>query len=68
MSKKEFNPPYTEIEIDCFPEPEWKETLDLFFRSLTEMGGALNKSSDLSIEGGAGFHWKLKITAKGEWV
>jgi len=59
---------YSEIEIDLFPNADWEIILQNFLRSLKDMAIALEQSSDMSAEGGAGFAWELKITAKGKWI
>lgn len=58
---------YSSIEIDGYPDDESIDILSQYLDSLQLMAKSLNKSSEISIEGGAGFSWKIKITAEGEW-
>jgi len=65
MEEKEI---YTELEIDYYPDKESIQTVIQFLQSLQQMSKALNKSSEIAIEGGAGFNWELKIMARGKWT
>jgi hypothetical protein len=65
MQKKEI---YTELEIDFYPNEDSRNTIMRFLRSLKLMAESLNKSSEIAINGGAGFAWEVKITAKGSWT
>jgi len=64
----EDKPIYSELEIDCFPDKESIQTITQFLQSLKQMAEALNKSSEIAVDGGAGFSWRIKITAEGEWT
>lgn len=64
MQEKEI---YTELELDFYPDKDSIDTVVQFLESLKLMSKSLNKSSEIALEGGAGFYWELKITAKGEW-
>jgi len=59
---------YSSIEIDSYPDDEDMYVLSQYLESLQLMAKSLNKSSEISIEGGASFSWKIKITAEGEWA
>lgn len=58
---------YTEVEIDGYPDKDSIDTVAQFLESLKLMSKSLNESSEIAMEGGAGFSWELKITAKGNW-
>jgi len=58
---------YVELEIDYYPDKDSVDIVVQFLQSLQQMSKALNKSSEIAIDGGAGFAWKLKIVAKGTW-
>ena len=64
---KKMRQEYSKIEVDFFPDGKSEEIIYQFLSSLRQMAEALEKSSEESINGGAGFNWKIKITAKGEW-
>jgi len=64
----EDKPIYSELEIDYFPDKDSIQTIAQFLQSLKQMAQALNKSSEIAVDGGAGFSWKIKITAFGQWV
>ena len=59
---------YSSIEIDGYPDNETLYILSQYLESLQLMAKSLNKSSEISIEGGAGFSWRIKVEAKGEWM
>jgi len=59
---------YSSIEIDGYSDNETLYILSQYLESLQLMAKSLNKSSEVSIEGGAGFSWRVKVEAKGEWV
>jgi len=59
---------YSSIEIDDYPDEQTIYILSQYLESLQLMAKSLNKSSELSVDGGAGFSWKIKIECKGEWV
>ena len=58
---------YSRIEIDGYPDDESLYILSQYLESLQLMAKSLNKSSEIGDEGGAGFSWKIKIEAFGEW-
>lgn len=58
---------YTEVEVDGYPDEDSVDTVTQFLESLKLMSKSLNKSSEIAMEGGAGFSFQLKITAKGNW-
>jgi len=59
---------YVEVGIDYYPDKDSVDTVVQFLQSLQQMSKALNKSSEIAIEGGAGFNWELKIMARGKWT
>lgn len=64
MEEKEI---YTEIEVEGYPDKPSVDTVMQFLESLKLMAKSLNKSSDIDIDAGAGFNWKITIAATGEW-
>jgi len=58
---------YSTIEIDGYPDDQSIYILSQYLESLQLMAKSLNKSSEISIDGGAGFSWKIKIECWGEW-
>jgi len=61
MKEKEI---YTELEVDFYPDKESIDTVMQFLESLKLMSRALNRSSDIAIDGGAGFSFQLKINGR----
>ena len=59
---------YTSIELDCYPSEEGKYILSQYLESLQLMAKSLDASSETSSDAGAGFFWRLKIEAFGEWT
>jgi len=59
---------YSRLDVDLFPDGDSIRCVERFLDSLKEMAEALNKSSEISTEGGASFGWKITIEAEGEWV
>lgn len=59
---------YSSIEIDSYPDEDNVYVLSQYLESLQLMAKSLNRSSEISIEGGASFRCKIKITAIGEWM
>ena len=59
---------YSSIEVDYYPDDESLYVLSQYLESLQLMAKSLNKSSEMGDEGGAGFGWKIKITAEGGWM
>jgi len=58
---------YIEFEGDLFGSEDG-EYFDNFLDGLQNIANALNEASEKSVEGGAGFHWEIKIIAKGVWA
>jgi len=65
---EESKPLYSELEIDCFPDKESIQIITQFLQSLKQMAEAENKSSEIAVDGGAGFSWEIKIKAFGRWI
>jgi len=68
MADEEYKQEYSSIEIDMYPDKDSINIIKQYLESLQLMAKSLNKSSEINIEGGAGFGWKIKIEASGEWT